>query len=50
LLGDKKIPLIGDIRDESAEEIRIVIEPKGRSCSAEIIMEADQTCKRRVLE
>jgi topoisomerase-4 subunit A len=40
LLRDKKIPLIGNIRDESAEEIRIVIEPKGRNCSAEIVMES----------
>jgi topoisomerase-4 subunit A len=39
LLKDKKIPLINDIRDESTEEIRIIIEPKGRSCSAETIME-----------
>ena len=40
LLMDKKIPLISNIRDESAENIRIVIEPKGRSCSPEIIMES----------
>ncbi|MDA9163694.1 DNA topoisomerase IV subunit A [Rickettsiaceae bacterium] len=40
LLRDKKIPLISNIRDESAENIRIIIEPKGRSCSAEIIMES----------
>jgi len=40
LLMDKKIPLISNIRDESAETIRIVIEPKGRGCSPEIIMES----------
>ncbi len=40
LLRDKKIPLVGNIRDESTEEIRIVIEPKGRNCSAEIVMES----------
>ncbi len=40
LLRDKKIPLISNIRDESAETIRIIIEPKGRSCSAEMIMES----------
>lgn len=40
LLRDKKIPLVGNIRDESTDEIRVVIEPKGRNCSAEIIMES----------
>lgn len=40
LLRDKKIPLVGNIRDESTEEIRVVIEPKGRNCSAEVVMES----------
>ena len=40
LFKEKKIPLVGNIRDESAESIRIVIEPKGRNCSPEMIMES----------
>lgn len=40
LMRDKKLPMIGNIRDESAEEIRIVIEPKNRSCPADVIMES----------
>ncbi len=40
LLKDKKIPLISNIRDESAEDIRIIIEPKVRNCSPEMIMES----------
>ncbi|MDF2964857.1 MAG: parC [Rickettsiaceae bacterium] len=40
LLKEKKIPLIGNIRDESAEDIRIVIEPKNRSIQPDIIMES----------
>lgn len=40
LLKDKKLPLVANIRDESTEEIRIVIEPKTRSCSPEIVMES----------
>lgn len=40
LMRDKKLPMVGNIRDESAEEIRIVIEPKNRSCSADVIMES----------
>src|SRR5246500_3188774 len=30
LLNDKKLPLVADVRDESAENIRLVIEPKSR--------------------
>ncbi|MEM6338417.1 MAG: DNA topoisomerase IV subunit A [Pseudomonadota bacterium] len=40
LFKEKKIPLISNIRDESAENIRIIIEPKGRNCSPEMIMES----------
>ncbi|GAB4164550.1 MAG: DNA topoisomerase IV subunit A [Rickettsiaceae bacterium] len=40
LMNEKKIPLISNIRDESTENIRIVIEPKGRGCSPEMIMES----------
>ena len=36
----QKIPLIGNIRDESAEEIRIVIEPKEETVLPEIVMES----------
>jgi len=35
---EKKVPLLGDIRDESTEEIRIVLEPKNRSVDAEVLM------------
>lgn len=40
LLKDKKLPLIGNLRDESTEDIRIIIEPKGRNVSAEMVMES----------
>jgi topoisomerase IV subunit A len=39
LLNDKKLPLLGDIRDESAEDIRVVIEPKTRNIEAAVLME-----------
>jgi topoisomerase IV subunit A len=39
LLNDKKLPLLGDIRDESAEDIRVVIEPKTRNIEPEVLME-----------
>lgn len=39
LLEEKKLPLLGDIRDESADDIRIVIEPKSKNVDADILME-----------
>jgi len=39
LIQNKKLPIVNDIRDESAEDIRIVIEPKSRAVEAEMLME-----------
>jgi topoisomerase-4 subunit A len=39
LLEQKKLPLLDDIHDESAEDIRIVLTPKSRSVEPEILME-----------
>jgi topoisomerase-4 subunit A len=39
LLELKKLPLLDDIHDESAEDIRIVITPKSRTVEAELLME-----------
>jgi topoisomerase-4 subunit A len=40
LLNDKKLPLVGEVRDESAEDIRLVIEPRARTVDAELMMES----------
>jgi topoisomerase-4 subunit A len=40
LLNERKLPLVGDVRDESAEDIRLVIEPKSRTVDAELVMES----------
>ncbi|WP_439925757.1 DNA topoisomerase IV subunit A [Nitrobacter sp. JJSN] len=40
LLNEKKLPLVGDIRDESAEDVRVVIEPKSRNVDPELVMES----------
>lgn len=40
LLLARKLPLLDDIRDESAEDIRIVLEPKNRAADAELLMES----------
>jgi topoisomerase IV subunit A len=40
LIADKKLPILADVRDESAEEIRLVIEPKSRAVDADVLMES----------
>src|SRR6476646_6476776 len=40
LLNDKKLPLVGDVRDESADDIRLIIEPKSRAVDPELMMES----------
>ncbi len=40
LLHEKKVSLLGDVRDESAEEIRVVLEPKSRSVDPLVLMES----------
>lgn len=40
LLTEKKLPLLGDVRDESAEEIRLVLEPKSRTVDPVLLMES----------
>ncbi|WP_395685127.1 DNA topoisomerase IV subunit A [Aestuariivirga sp.] len=39
LLVAKKLPLLSDVRDESAEDVRIVLEPKSRSIDPAVMME-----------
>src|SRR5689334_2930067 len=40
LINEKKLPLVADVRDESAEDIRLVIEPRARTVDAELLMES----------
>ncbi len=40
LMTEKKLPLLGDVRDESAEEIRLVLEPKSRTVDPLLLMES----------
>jgi len=40
LINEKKLPLVADVRDESAEDIRLVIEPRSRAVDAELLMES----------
>jgi topoisomerase-4 subunit A len=40
LLLQKKLALLADVRDESAEEVRLVLEPKSRSVDPVVLMES----------
>jgi topoisomerase-4 subunit A len=40
LFNDKKLPLVAEFRDESTEDVRIVIEPKSRTVDAGLLMES----------
>ena len=40
LIADKKLPILADIRDESDEKIRIVIEPRSRTVDPQLLMES----------
>src|SRR5437763_956080 len=39
LINEQKLPLVADVRDESAEDIRLVIEPRARTVDPAIMME-----------
>ncbi len=40
LINDKKLPILGDVRDESADDVRIVLEPRSRTVDADTLMES----------
>ena len=40
LIETKKAPLLGDVRDESAEDMRLILEPRARNIEPEVLMES----------
>jgi len=40
LLQERKLPLLADVRDESAEDIRVVLEPRSRTVDPTLLMES----------
>ncbi|MCH8466468.1 MAG: DNA topoisomerase IV subunit A [Roseinatronobacter sp.] len=38
VIHTRKVPLLADVRDESADDVRIVLEPKSRSVDPELLM------------
>ena len=40
LLNNRKLAMLGDVRDESAADVRLVLEPKSRNVEPEVLMES----------
>ena len=40
LIAERKLPALADVRDESAEDVRLVLEPRSRTVAAEALMES----------
>jgi topoisomerase-4 subunit A len=40
LIADKKLPILADVRDESAEDLRIVLEPRARTVDPDLLLES----------
>ena len=40
LINEKKLPMLDDVRDESAEEIRLILVPKARTVDPLVLMES----------
>jgi topoisomerase-4 subunit A len=40
LISEKKLPLLDDVRDESADDVRLVLVPKNRNVDPEVLMES----------
>ena len=40
LLAERKLPLLADVRDESTEDVRIVLEPRARTVDSVVLMES----------
>lgn len=38
VIQTKKIPILGDIRDESADDIRLILEPRSKNVDPEVLM------------
>ena len=40
IVNDKKLPILGDVRDESDADIRLIIEPRSRAVDPDVLMES----------
>ena len=39
LVTTRKVPLLADVRDESTEDVRLILEPRNRNVQADVLME-----------
>jgi topoisomerase-4 subunit A len=40
LIGDKKLPILADVKDESDEQVRVVLEPRARTVDPDLLLES----------
>ena len=40
LIADKKLPILADVRDESDEKVRLVLEPRSRTVDSQLLLES----------
>ncbi len=40
LIADKKLPILGDVRDESDDQVRVVLEPRSRTVDPQLLVES----------
>ena len=40
LIADKKLPILADVRDESDDQVRLVLEPRSRTVDAQLLLES----------
>jgi len=40
LIADKRLPILADVKDESAEEVRLILEPRSRTVDADLLLES----------
>jgi topoisomerase-4 subunit A len=40
LIADKKLPILADVRDESDEQVRLIVEPRARTVDPDLLLES----------
>ncbi|MCL6729424.1 DNA topoisomerase IV subunit A [Sphingomonas hankyongi] len=40
LIADKKLPILADVRDESDEQVRLILEPRARTVDPDLLLES----------
>jgi topoisomerase-4 subunit A len=40
LIGDKKLPILADVKDESDEQVRLILEPRSRTVDPQLLLES----------